>query len=152
MLFWIFVILAIVGVAVIAGTIIFEDSNGNKVQRFLCRNDETLFETGFVVAVISGIISLILMCFVLAVQIRADGLRLENEQRYNALMYKAQSESIRDEFGIVNKEYIDEVQSWNEDLAKYRSYSNNFWIDIFYPKRAYEGLEIIDLQSIKMKD
>lgn len=93
-----------------------------------------------------------MLIFIIVAQTQADGLRESNEQKYNALIYKAQTEAIRDEFGIVNKEYIDEVQAWNEDLAKYQSYAHNFWIGIFYPKRAYDGFEIIDLQSIRMKD
>lgn len=82
----------------------------------------------------------------------ADGSRASNEQRYKALIYKAQTESIRDEFGIVNKEYIDEVQSWNEYVAKYQAYSNDFWIGIFYPDRQYEGLKTINLEDIKIRD
>lgn len=66
-------------------------------------------------------------------------------------MYKVQAENIRDEFGIINKEYVDEVQAWNEDVSKIQAYSNNFWIGIFFPKRAYGGLETINLEDIKIR-
>lgn len=152
MIFWIFVILTVVGIAVIVATNVIGSSGGNKVQEFLYYNDEHFVFTGATVAAISGLVAVIMLVVIIIVQASADGLRASNEQRYNALVYKAQTEAIRDEFGIVNKEYIDEVQAWNEDLAKYQSYSHNFWIGIFYPKRVYDGFEIIDLQSIRMKD
>ena len=152
MIFWIFVILTVVGIAVIAATNVIGSSSGNKVQEFLYYNDEPFVYIGAIVAVISGLVAVIMLIMIIVVQTPADGLRASNEQKYNALVYKAQTEAIRDEFGIVNKEYIDEVQAWNEELAKNQSYAHNFWIGIFYPKRAFDGFEIIDLQRIRMRD
>lgn len=135
MLFWIFVILMVVGIT--AGAI----------SRY-----ELISGIGWIIAVISRIVAAIMLIVVIGCQVSVEGYRASYEQRYNALIYKAQTESIRDEFGIVNKEYIDEVQAWNEDLAKYQTYSHNFWIGIFYPKRQFEGFEFIDLESIRMKE
>lgn len=73
------------------------------------------------------------------------------EKQYEALVYKVETEAIRDEFGIVNKEYIDEVQEWNVDLAKKKEYQRDFWIGIFYPN-IYDDFEFIDLNKIKMKN
>lgn len=138
MIFWIFVILTIVG---IIATVV-----GNK------KDLGATLTIGMITLVVSGFIVVVMATVIVVAQISADGQRKSYEQRYNALIYKAQAESIRDEFGIVNKEYIDEVQAWNEDLAKYQDYSHNFWIGIFYPKHQYEGFELIDLESIKMKE
>lgn len=135
MIFWIFVILTVVGI--VAGAI----------SRY-----ELISVIGWITAVISGVVAVVMLICVICCQVSVEGYRASYEQRYNALIYKAQTESIRDEFGIVNKEYIDEVQAWNEDLAKYQTYSHNFWIGIFYPKRQYEGFEFIDLESIKMRE
>lgn len=131
MIFWVFVILT-----VFFGFVIYD-------------NDEFASR---IIAVVPGIVSVVMLVFILNAQILADGYRASNEQRYEALIYKAQTESIRDDFGIVNKEYIDEVQSWNEDIAKYQSRSNSFWIGIFYPKRVFDGFETIDLEDIKISD
>ena len=158
MIFWIFVILTVVGISVIVATSKISDKHdyheekNTKFVNFVYHNDKSIYWTFGTTAVISGIIILFMIAFIIVSQVSADGLRASNEQRYNSLVYKAQTEAIRDEFGIVNKEYIDEVQAWNEDLAKYQSYSHNFWIGIFYPKRAYDGFEFIDLQSIRMRD
>lgn len=158
MIFWIFVILMVLGIAVIASTIKisgkygYHEEKNTKFVNFVHYNDEPIYWISGITAVISGIVIACMLIPIIIAQTQANGLRASNEQRYNALVYKAQTEAIRDEFGIVNKEYIDEVQAWNEDLAKYQSYSHNFWIGIFYPKRAYDGFGIIDLQSIRMKD
>ena len=91
-------------------------------------------------------------CVIFTARVTAEGIEEGRYQQYNALMYKAETESIRDDFGIVNKEYIDEIQSWNEELAKNRAYSSNIWIGIFYPERTVNGLNIIDLEDIKIKE
>lgn len=152
MIFWIFVILTVLGIAIIPVIGIVESHDGNNFRKFLYYNDEPFIFAGATTAVISGIVAICMLIAIIISQVSADGTRASNEQTYNALIYKSQTEAIRDEFGIVNKEYIDEVQAWNENLAKYQSYSHNFWIGIFYPKRAYDGFEFIDLESIRMKD
>lgn len=152
MIFWIFVILTVLGIAIVPVVSIIGSCGGNKFREFLYYNDEPFVFAGATTAVISGIVVICMLIGIIVSQVSAGGTRASNEQTYNALVYKAQTEAIRDEFGIVNKEYIDEVQAWNENLAKYQSYSHNFWIGIFYPKRAYDGFEFIDLESIRMKD
>lgn len=158
MIFWIFVILTVLGIAVILATEKISDKHdwkeekNTKIVDFFYHNDETIIFTSGAIAVISGIIVAFMIIAIVISQTSADGTRRQYEQRYKALVYKSQTESIRDEFGIVNKEYIDEVQEWNEDLAKYQSYSHNFWIGIFYPKRQYDGLEFIELENIKMRE
>ncbi len=158
MIFWIFVILTVLGIAVIAGVgkinekHSYKEEDNTKFVNFVYDNDEPIVFTSGAIAVIGGIAILFMIAAIIINQVSADGLRVKNEQRYEALIYKAQAESIRDEFGIVNKEYIDEVQSWNEDVAKYQAYSNSFWIGIFYPDRAYDGFETINLEDIKMRE
>lgn len=159
MIFLIFVILTVVCIALIVATNKISDKydyhekeKNTRFVDFAYRNDEPIYWVSGIIAVISGIVIVCMLIEIIASNISADGLRASNEQRYNALVYKSQTEAIRDEFGIVNKPYIDEAQAWNEDLAKYQSYSHNFWIGIFYPKRAFDGFEFIDLQGIKMRD
>lgn len=124
----------------------------NRFVVFVWQNELFLCSVGTVLAIAFGVISAISFYDIADIQMKAFGLRESNKQRYNALIYKAQTESIRDEFGIVNKEYVDEIQEWNEELVKYKAYSENPWISIFYPAEVYEGLETINLEEIKMKD
>ena len=138
MIFWFLVILTVI--VIVVGIIAYE--NDFNVLCTVCK----------LIGICSGFIALIILVFIIYVQITLDGSIAANEQRYKALVYKAQIECIRDEFGIVNKEYIDEIQALNVYLAEEKTFSNNFWIGILYPKRKYEGLEFIDLESIKIKE
>lgn len=154
MIFWIFVILFVLSTAITVTlfTIINKCDDKKKHTKFvdfICYNEE-ITAISNTIAVISGLVLIGMLIFIIPAQISAGGKRAANEQRYLALIYKAQTESIRDEFGITNKEYIDEVQAWNESLAKYQSRSHNFWIGIFYPEKKYDGLELIDYESIRM--
>lgn len=99
--------------------------------------------------IICGFAFLIMLCFALAINVTADGKYQQYKQRYEALLFKAQEESLRDEFGLLNKEFVDEVQFWNEDIAKYKAYSNNIWISIFYPRCCIKGMDVICLNNFK---
>lgn len=155
MIFWVFVLLFIVSIVALFVTekICDEHEKGkSKFNDFVYWHDEPIVYTFGAFAVISGILAIVMFICVVIAQISADGCKVEYEQTYSALIYKSQTENIRDEFGIVNKEYIDEVQAWNEGLSKCKAYSNDFWIGIFYPKKVFQDLELINLEEIKMRE
>lgn len=158
MIFWFFVGLTLLGIGILKiQDICIEKYDCSRKDNtsfvsFVWDNEEIITITGAMIEIVSGIIALVILFCIILTQTTADGDRSRMEQRYKALIYKSQTESIRDDFGIVNKEYIDEIQKWNEDLAKYQSYSENIWISVFFPKRIYEDLQVIDLESIKIKD
>lgn len=158
MIFWFFVGLTFLGIGILKIQDIciekyyYSRKDNTSFVSFVLDNEETITVTGAMIGIVSGITTLVTLLCIILTQITADGDRSMMEQRYKALIYKSQTESIRDDFGIVNKEYIDEIQKWNEDLAKYQSYSDNIWISIFFPKRIYEDLQVIDLESIKIKE
>lgn len=81
--------------------------------------------------------------------ISAEGKYNANKQRYEAILYKLNTESVRDEFGLLNKEYVDEIQEWNIDYSKYKAYSKNIWIGIMFPKKEIKGMDVIDLNNFK---
>lgn len=114
-------------------------------------NSDAMRGVGIGVTILSGIIALFMGISIIITYscINAD---VEGyKKKYEALSYKAQTEAIRDEFGIVNKEYIDEIEEWNVDLAKRKAKQRDFWIGIFTPN-VYDQFEFIDLDSIKIKD
>ena len=155
MIFWIFVLLFIVSIVTLFVTKKISgeyEKDKSKFNDFVYWHDGPIMYTSGVFAVIIGIVAIIMFICIVNAQTSADGCKAKYEQTYSALIYKSQTESIRDEFGIVNKEYIDEVQEWNEGLSKYKAYSDNFWIGIFYPKKVYQDLELIDLEEIKMRE
>ena len=138
MIFWIFVIALVVGIVL-----------------FVLSDNCSFFYNWDIVAAVDIFISIITIVtmgiIIVATHVTANGEKLANEQRYDSLIYKAETESIRDEFGIVNKEYIDEVQAWNEDVIKYKEWQRDFWIGIFIPN-IYDDFETIDLGNIQFKE
>ena len=94
-------------------------------------------------------VTLVISVRTIAENISAEGKYNANKQRYEAILYKLNTESVRDEFGLLNKEYVDEIQEWNIDYSKYKAYSENIWIGIMFPKREIEGMDVIDLNNFK---
>ena len=94
---------------------------------------------GFIVAII----------YFAATYISIDVTIAKNEAKYEALMYKVQTENARDQLGLLNKDYIDEVQEWNEYVAEWKAGTKNLWVGIFYPNKISDCLEVIDLQSFE---
>ena len=63
-------------------------------------------------------------------------------------MYKAETESYYDEFGLLNKDVIDEIQKWNEDLVFNQEMQDNFWLGIYIPN-IYDEFQTIDYKTAK---
>lgn len=139
MIFWIFVIVTVVGVVLLFADYYFG------IDSF------ALGASASITSLVSGIIAAIMLIIIISSNLGAQGTKLSNQQTYDSLIYKSQTESIRDEFGVVNKEYIDEVQAWNEDVVKYKSWQRDFWIGIFIPN-IYDDFETIDLESVQYKE
>ena len=115
-----------------------------------CHSEGLTYITGGLIAFFSFI--LVVMITILSQNyIGAEANKMMNQELYDSLAYKTETESIRDDFGIVNKEYIDEVQDWNTNLVGYQTITHNFWIGIFYPN-WYDEFETIELDKIKTKE
>lgn len=78
----------------------------------------------------------------------ADSYLEKNREIYKGIVYKVESGACRDEFGLLNKEIIDEIQEWNKDLVYYQSIQDNFWVGIYYPN-VYDEFEKIEYDSYK---
>ena len=130
MLFWSFIILFIVGIILY------------KVFGF-----ELL---GELVTVISGFAVLIYL-FIIIGEYTTMGSYLEKtREQYKAITYKIESDACRDEFGLLNKEVIDEIQEWNKDVRFYQNIQDNFWLGIYYPN-VFDEFGTIDYESFEKK-
>ena len=138
MLFWIFVI------GLLAGIVLYIASG--KCQKFYDYD-----AVGAVLIITCGIMFFIMLTIIVCNNICYLGEKSAYEQRYESLIYKAKTKTIRDRFGIVNKEYIDEIQDWNEMIAKGKSLQRDFWVGIFVPN-IYDGFEVIDLDEINYRE
>ena len=70
----------------------------------------------------------------------------QSKETFDAITYKVESGACRDEFGLLNKEVIDEIQSWNESIIYNQKMQNDFWVGVFYPN-VYDQFETIDYEK-----
>lgn len=103
------------------------------------------------VTLISFIIVCVMTIFIGVQRISADSDEARHIECYKTLLYKAEMDDIRDELGLTNKEYVDEIQKWNMDVVRYKAYANNFWTGIFCPDWVNE-LQTIDLETFKIRE
>lgn len=92
---------------------------------------------------IDFIILFVVVAITLINQFGAKGIEAELIQKYEALKYKIENESYRDEIGLRDKEVIDEIQAWNEDISYKKTVQKDFWIGVLYPN-IYDQFETID--------
>lgn len=134
MIFWIFVFALCVGIVFC----IISSFNFSYELEF----------PGLILTATGGFVGGIMLVIIIISYSLAPSYEAQNRVRYETLKYKVETKEYRDEFGIINKSVLDEVQEWNEDLAGYKAMKENFWIGIFYPNNL-DGLESIDISTIQ---
>ena len=141
-------VVIIVGIAIACIDISCDKSEKNKFWEILFNLDaEGVFKVigGFIATL--GVIALIVMLIILPIcHIGTNADIAERQERYEALMYKVESGACRDEFGLLNKEVLDEVQDWNEYVVRRKNLQRDFWIGVFYPN-IYDQFETIDYEK-----
>lgn len=102
-----------------------------------------------------GIVSLailvimIIACAVNNVTALTDNAEMLETQK--ALEFKLEHADIRDELGLLNKSFVDDVETYNKKLIRHKSLSENPWASAFYPKKVIEGCERIDYEKFSVK-
>ena len=130
MLFWSFIILFVVGIILY------------KVFEF-----ESL---GELITTLSGLAVIISLFLIIGEYTTMDSYLEKTREQYKAITYKIESDACRDEFGLINKEVIDEIQEWNKDIIFYQNMQDNFWLGIYYPN-VFDEFETIDYESFEKK-
>ena len=133
MLFWLFIILFVVGIILY------------KVFEF-----EFLGDFGYFISIISGLAVIISLFLIIGEYTTMDSYLEKTREQYKAITYKIESDACRDEFGLLNKEVIDEIQEWNKDVRFYQNIQDNFWLGIYYPN-VFDEFETIDYESFEKK-
>lgn len=129
----------------------YSDEKLKGVKKFVWLHSDSLLLVSILSSAFFGIVFFIMITVMCCNYIGSDTDIAVNQETYKSLVYKAETEAIRDEFGIVNKEYIDEIQNWNTDVVGYQTLTHNFWVGILYPD-WYDEFETIDLSKIEMKE
>ena len=115
---------------------------------FVYDYDEIFSIVGTIVIVITSIFIILSVGQIILVHSNQEASLAQKQATYKALIFKAESEAAKDEFGLLNKEIIDEIQAWNEDVIFTQKSLDNIWENWYYAP-YYRELKTIDLNSFQ---
>lgn len=133
MLFWLFVIVMVVGIFLI----ILDD-------RFLFDN-KLAFDIGGTMAVMGFLAVLASIVIILFSHIGLDAKVERCNARYESLVYQYENDIYDNDNDLGKRELMNDIQSWNEDLSYRKKIQDDFWLGIYYPN-IYDRFEKIDLK------
>lgn len=119
--------------------------NKSRASKFLFEHDAFFQNLGSVMMLINGIIVLVIVLGLSCTYASAEANEEKLKEEYKAILYKANS----DDFGLSNKEVVDEIQEWNMTLVYYQEMRKNIWIRIFYPD-VYGEMDTIEYENLKI--
>lgn len=119
MIFWITLIAVVVFVVL---AIVFFDSCDFKWVSMLST----------IISVIAGIAFVVMLIVVIANNVGVEASIEANKQRYDSLIYQAENNLYENDNDLGKKELVNQIQEWNEDLARGKALQDDFWVGIFY--------------------
>jgi hypothetical protein len=132
MLLWITIALLAVGIYMVA---IGTDNQA----------DVTIF-AGLTITAISLIATLSMLTVIIFLNLSKEAKIEELREQYKAIMYK--EENCRDDYGLQDKEIVDDIEQWNTKIKRYKSLRSNVWIGIFFPD-IYDEFDTIEYEIMK---
>lgn len=89
---------------------------------------------------------LLLTCLLLFVvrTVGAEGQKQAKLQEYAALTYQLENDLYENDNDIGKKALMNQITSWNKDLAFHKAVQRDIWIGVFIPN-IYDDLQFIDL-------
>ena len=119
MIFWIMLI-AVVVFTVLA--IVFFDSYDFEWV--------SIMSTTF--SAIAGVAFVVMLIVVIVNNVGVEASIEANKQRYESLIYQAENNLYENDNDLGKKELVNQIQEWNENLARGKALQNDFWVGIFY--------------------
>lgn len=135
MLFWLFVIVLVIGIAcIIVGHLMYEYSQ---------YDTDWLRLLGIIITVVMSIVVISCGIALMVEYSTADATVELNKQRYESLTYQLENNLYDNDNDLGKKELYDEIREWNEDLAYYKEIQDDFWLGIFLPN-VFDQFEFIE--------
>ena len=133
MLFWLFVIVMLVGSLLL----ILE-------YHFLFNND-CVINTGLTMSIIGWAAVLSSIVIISISHIGLDAKVERYNARYESLVYQYENDIYDNDNDLGKKELIDDIQEWNEDVSYYKELQYDFWLGIYCPN-IYDQFEKVELK------
>ena len=131
MIFWITLIAFLVFLVL---AIIFADS----------WDFEWLCMLSAVLAFVAGIAAAIMLVVIIVNNVGVEASIESNKQRYDSLVYQAENNMYDNDNDLGKKELVNQIQEWNEDLARGKALQDDFWVGIFYAD-IYDEFDFIPM-------
>ena len=131
MIFWITLIAFLVFLVLV---IIFADS----------WDFEWLGMLSAVPAFVAGIAAAIMLVVIIVNNVGVEASIESNKQRYDSLVYQAENNMYDNDNDLGKKELVNQIQEWNEDLARGKALQDDFWVGIFYAD-IYDEFDFIPM-------
>ena len=108
----------------------------------------------FYSAEIVGMLTISIACLVLVFEIVAmlvanmgvSGKIASYEQRYESLVFQLENNLYDNDNDLGKKELYNQIQRWNEDLARGKAMQDDIWLGVFCPD-IYDDFEFIELEA-----
>ena len=131
MIFWI-TLIAFVVFLVLA--IVFADS----------WDFEWLGTLSAVLAFVAGIAAAIMLVVIIINNVGIEANIESKKQRYDSLVYQAENNLYENDNDLGKKDLVNQIQEWNEDLARGKALQDDFWVGIFYAD-IYDEFDFIPM-------
>ena len=133
MLFWLFVIVMVVGIL-----LLILDAH------FLFDNNLAI-DIGIPMAVIGFIAVMVSIVIIIFSNVGLDAKVERCNARYESLVYQYENDIYDNDNDLGKRELMNDIQSWNEDLSYRKKIQDDFWLGIYYPN-IYDQFEKIELK------
>ena len=97
-----------------------------------------------VLAFVSGIAAAIMLIVIIVNNVGVEAKIEASKQRYDSLVYQAENNLYENDNDFGKKELVNQIQEWNEDLAKGKALQDDFWVGIFYAD-IYDAFDFIPM-------
>ena len=97
---------------------------------------------------IAAVATIVMLVCAVCAHVGAQGYAAACHERYESLVYQAEAEMYNNDNEIGKKELMNQIQSWNEDLAIGKARQRDLWVGVFYPN-IYDEIDFIPPDLVK---
>lgn len=133
MLFWLFVIVMVVGILLLI------------LDAHFLFNNNLAIDIGMPAAVMGFIAVLVSIVIIIFSNVGLDAKVERCNTRYESLVYQYENDIYDNDNDLGKRELMNDIQSWNEDLSYRKKIQDDFWLGIYYPN-IYDQFEKIELK------